>query len=371
MKISQMKQILKVHHLANDAVRMVGKHGMGKSQIVEQFAKENNYHIETLFLSQNEVADLIGIPIQENGVTYWSKPVWLKRMEDASKEGRHCVLFLDELSRAPLEVRQSALQLVLEGRIHEHKLPEKDGLRTLIVAADNPSDEYQTDELDPALLDRFGNYEVEVDVQGWLNWARKNSVNPVIMDYVAEFPDKLHFLPEDDTDKGATPRSWAKLSAIVSNFNEIDKGLQYSVIVSKIGSVVGSSFFHYYNNYIKVLKPEDIEKMLKGKNLKTEEGIIEAAKEISEKTQKLEAISAVELANKMKEKARKSKKWNNILTTYLESLNVEICVSIIKTWKEGSEDEKDSEFYFDWASTVPNAFLFRKILKVRDENNNK
>ncbi len=363
MKISKMKQIFKLAQLSNDAVRMVGKHGIGKSQIVEQFAKENDYHLETLFLSQNEVADLIGIPYQENQTTYWSKPSWLTRMEEANKNGKHCILFLDEFSRAPIEVRQAALQLVLEGRIHDHHLPKKDDFKTLIIAADNPTEDYDVYELDPALLDRFGNYTIDIDVEGWLKWARKNNIVSVITDYIAEFPDKLHFIPEDDSDKGATPRSWAKLSALVANFKEIDDSLRYSVINSKLGSTVGSSFFHYFNNYVTIVKPEDIEKSLKKEKLDTAENIQEAAKKISKIVNKMEALAAQELANKIKDLAQKNKKWFPILTTYLEALNVEVMVSIIKGWKESTDD---SEFYFTWAETVPNGFIFVKVLKIKE-----
>ena len=364
MKISQMKPVFKIAQLANDSIRMIGRHGIGKSQVVEDFAKENDYHIETLFLSQQEVADLIGIPENIDHVTYWSKPVWLKRMEDANAQNKHCILFLDELARAPLEVRQAALQLVLEGRIHEHKLPTIDGIKTLVVAADNPSDLYQTEELDKALDDRFGTYNVEVDVQGWLKWASENDIAPVITDFIAEYPDKLHFMPEDENDKGATPRAWAKLSSYIKNFNEVDVSFVHPIILSKIGDSVGNSFFHFFNNYVKILKPQDIEKMLGKEDISTKEGIQKGAKKISKKTNQIEALAAQELANKLRVLSTKDRKWENILTTFLDSINVEVMVSIIKTWKE---DEDTTDWYFDWSERVPEVFLFTKVLEIKND----
>ena len=364
MKISKMKDIFKIAHMSNDAVRMVGLHGIGKSQVVEQFAEENDFHIETLFLSQNEVADLIGIPDMKDGITYWTKPIWLKRMEDASKDGKHCVLFLDELARAPIEVRQSALQLVLEGRIHEHELPKQDGLKTLIVAADNPSELYQTDELDDALLDRFGNYNVEVDVQGWLNWARLNNINSVVTDYIAEFSDKLHFIPEKDDDKGATPRSWAKLSDIITSAEKmkVTKGLFSEILKSKLGETVGYSFLHFYNDYVKIVKPEDIKNAIDIEHLEISEDFFsKEAKKISKITENIEALAATELANKMRGLIKEDDIWNHILTIYLDSLNVEVFTSIIKTWKEDG-----TEFYYDWAETVPLYYVFQKIVKIKN-----
>ena len=359
MKISNMKNILKLAQVSNDTVHMVGKHGIGKSQIVETFAKENNIHIETLLLSQNEVGDLIGIPEKENGVMYWTKPTWLKRMEDANKEGKHCVLFLDELARSPLEVRQSALQLVLDRKIHEHKLPELDGVKTLVVAADNPADEYQTDELDPALLDRFMTFEVETDVKEWLKWARANNILPVITDFIADFPERLH--DQNEEDKGATPRGWAKLSDILKNIDTIDETLIFEVIKSKIGRTVGHSFFHFYNDYVNVIKVEDIEDFLKDYDITTDKGQIEAGEKLKELTGDIEAVPAAELAEKIKAEIQNGKDLNNLLTTYLASLNFEVAVSIFKNWKTIADKGEEDQFYYQWCLTVPGkGWIFAK-----------
>ena len=352
-----MPSIMKLAQASNDTVHMVGKHGIGKSQVVEQFASETDTHIEILMLSQNEVADLIGMPYEEEGTTYWSQPSWLKRMHEASAAGKNCVLFLDELARSPLEVRQSALQLVLDRRIHEHRLPERMGIKTLVVAADNPSDEYQTDELDPALLDRFMSYEVEVDVDGWLKWARTKDLESVVTDYIAEFPEKLHFMTEDDKDKGATPRAWAKLSDVLRNIDLVDRGLIMSVINSKIGKTVGANFFHFYNNYAKVVKVEDVLANIGKAKIETQKEQEKAAKKLGKITKDIEAISANELGEKIKAGIKKGEVSYDVLSVFLESLNLEIMTTMIKAWKTD-----DEEFYFSYAKQVPDRYIFRKIV---------
>ena len=359
MKISQMSPVLALAQASNDCIHMVGDHGIGKSKIVEDFAKEQGVHLEILMLSQQETADLIGIPDMIDGVTYWSKPVWLKRMEDAQAAGKRCLLFLDELARAPLEVRQAALQLVLDRKIHEHHLPERDGIKTLVVAADNPAEKYQTDELDAALLDRFMTFTVETDVPGWLRWARANNINPVITDFVAEYPGRLHFTPEDDKDKGATPRAWAKLSDIIQNLKMVDESLVFSMFVSKVGDTVGQSFYHWFNNYVNVVKVEDIVKVIKKLPIKSQTDQEVASIELSKITKDIEAISADELAQKIRVEIENKDLDINILSVYIGSLNVEIGNSIAKAWKNS---EEDSSFFFKWASAVPNKYLFTRVV---------
>ena len=362
INISSMLDILLLALLSKDSVHMMGLHGIGKSKIVEQFCKKHNIHLEILMLASQEVSDLVGMPSDEedeNGkVMHWSKPAWLDRMWEAKKAGMHCCLFLDELARAPIEVRQVALSLVLDKTIHEHKLPEYDNLETLVVAADNPPDLYQTDELDAALKDRFMTYYVQADIKGWLKWARENEVLDVVTDFVAEFNENLHMQFPNEDDKGSTPRAWAKLSDILKHIDTVDKSILHAVIESKVGETVGNSFLHHYRDYLKVLKVEDLVNMIDGRSIRTQKEQKEVAEILKPKTQKLEAVSASQLAEKIRVEVTAKNLHYDVLTTYLASLNLEIMLGIIKTWKE---DLSDKEFYFDWSEEVPDFWLFTSV----------
>ena len=245
MNIDQVKQVIKAAAAADDTVLIEGKHGIGKSDAPKDFAAKEDYHFEPLFLSHQEVGDIIGIPSDiidgDIKITTWSIPPWLHRINQAAARGQRSILFLDELNRAQIDVRQSALQLVLERQIHEHVLPVVDGFRTMIVSAINPPEEYQVDELDPALLDRFLHIIADVDYKSWLKWAREHKINQIVRDYIAEHPDKLHWTPED-LSRGTTPRSWAKLSNYIDNIKTIPEEILFQIIKGRVGVAVGSLF---------------------------------------------------------------------------------------------------------------------------------
>lgn len=361
MNIDSAKEIIKLASLADDTVLIEGSHGIGKSQIVRQFAIENNFHIEELFLSNQEVGDLIGIPFLENDITKWSTPIWLQRMRDAHKNGKHCVLFLDELNRAPIDVRQSALQLVLERRIHEHELPTLNNKRTLVVAAINPADEYQVDELDPALLDRFLYISVDVDEHSWLKWARKNNINGLITDFISINPDRLHCTPADGSN-GATPRSWAKLSDFINHLDKCDDNTIFQVFKGRLGAEIGAQFFSFFKSYVDIIKIEDIEEIVE--NNSDISNIEELGKIVSNHLKNVEPIRKTELANEL---SRKYKNKNNILPfiAYLYSLEIEICVSFLKSFKND-----DIEFYKKLANIdneLNNKQLFKRIVSAAQE----
>jgi hypothetical protein len=346
MKIDNMKEILGIAHKSQNAVHMIGEHGIGKTEIVKQFAEAAGYHCEVLQLTVMDTGDLIGMPdiLEKDGerLSSWAKPVWLQRVSEANKAGKHCVIFLDELGRASIDIRQASLQMVLEGKIQEHSLGELDGLKSLIVVADNPSDDYDTAEFDGALEDRFITLDVEASVDGWLKYARKVGVLPVVTDYVAEYTDKLVFKPEDTSEKGSSPRAWEALSRILKEVPS-NSSLAYNLIVAKVGKTVGSNFYHFYQNYTDVIKPEDILKNIGKANISTEEGQRKAAKKLSKLTKKVEAVSATELAEKLRTESEKGKIDAEVIIVYLASLNFEVGTNIAKSWKQ---DDETKEFFF-------------------------
>lgn len=253
MNIRNLKNTIKAVDLAGDSLLIKGEAGIGKSESVKQYATQENYYFVDLRLGNQEVGDLIGIPTISNGVTIWTEPNWLSEMKLQHKNGKKCLLFLDELNRSQPDVKASALQIVLDKQIHQHKLPDN----TLIIAAINPEDSqfniYQVDSLDPALLDRFTVVELETDVSSWLEWAKSNDIDDVIIDFITENNDSLHKIYEDGK-IGPTPRSWAAVDKYVKLFynKQIDYETLITVVNGRIGSLIGSKFIVHINREAKL-----------------------------------------------------------------------------------------------------------------------
>ena len=366
MNINKIKIAMKIAYGAGDAVHMIGRHGIGKSEIVNQFGRDNGFHVEILQLPILETSDLVGMPditeTQFGKVTTWAAPEWVHRVHEANAAGKPAVIFLGELGRASVEIRQAALQLVLESKVNEHKLED-----VLFVVADNPADEYDTAEFDMALEDRFQTYDVEPDINDWLDYARNNGVIDVVSSYLAEMPEKLHFTPETDGEKGSSPRAWKKLSdGVKEALKEGEEEFIYSLITSKVGKTVGANFFHYYNNYIKVVKVEDITKMVKeitkGNDLVKEKDQREAAEKLGEFTRDIELISAQELGNKLMSAYRKDKASIQDLTLYVASLNKEVQASIMKDWKTSKDVEVKKVFRKDIQAYTEKKWLLKELV---------
>ncbi len=189
MNISQLKDSLTVLVKTKFTPLIVGNHGLGKSEVVAQFAKESNAQFIDLRLGQMEVGDLLGLPqiVNNDGVlsTKHIKPTFMP----TSGKG---VLFLDEISRAPKDIHQATFQLILDKKIGEHKLPDvvfdSDGNWIdgwFVVAAMNPAnDDYVTvDMADKAYVDRFCYIKFTPSVKEWTDYARSKQVSEQLLGF--------------------------------------------------------------------------------------------------------------------------------------------------------------------------------------------
>jgi len=354
MKITNIDHILKASYYADDVVLMRGLHGIGKTEKIRQYAKENDFYLETLILSLMDQGDLIGIPNIHDGITTWAAPDWIQNIQNKAwpkkfnfedlefsdknfekavksfnnpicrealndlyneyygtthteplltnqsnvscKLSKSSVLFVDEYSRAGADIHNSTMQLILDKRLHNHILPYIDGKQTQIIAADNPSNgDYHVTELDPAKMDRFLIIDVEVDEEGWLAWARNNGVNQIVRDFIVDNMTKLHFISEDEI--GATPRSWTKLAKFMdlAQKGQIPEEYILDIMRGKIGSALASQFYVFFKNYSTNISIQDIEKIAKDAYMKTGD-INLTADVLGKKLQDMESITKLEHA---------------------------------------------------------------------------
>ncbi len=389
-KFENATQLENLYQIACDttvSVIVEGDHGIGKSESVYSFAAKFGFHVEPLFLSHQEVADLIGIPTLEKDedgypLTTWSKPIWLHRFEQAAKAGKRCILFLDELNRAQTEVRQAALQLVLDKQIHEHRLPKTivNGVEfdTFVVAAVNPADGfYQVDELDPALLDRFLHFKLHVNADSWLEWATNHKIHQTIVAYISNSKDKL-YVKDENAPIFPTPRSWAKLSELLKSYEDkkIDNHtLLYNLISGKIGHTVGAQFLTYYKENSVIITVDDIAilcakeypKASKKFGDKTIEAVDAVAEKIKKLIDQLEIPLLKELTANMTTTYLNDSGKNKFeeaypLICFMHALPIEQLAAAIKELQVESED-KNSKKFDNLAEIAPGKDIFRRIVR--------
>ncbi len=225
-------------------VMLVGRHGIGKSQIISGFFAQQKQKVVPFFLGQmSDPGDLIGLmhKNEKTGISEFLPPFWWPQGDEP------VVLFLDELNRARPEILQSVMDLTLNRTLAGKSLPE--GSR--VIAAVNEGEEYQLTDLDPALVSRFNIYQFAPTVEDWLVWANNSGIDPRVVAFIQQNSEYLDGDPRADASEAGsfaaelvrTPdrRSWERVSGVVADVTEV-KQLHVKLIAGLVGLNAARAF---------------------------------------------------------------------------------------------------------------------------------
>ncbi len=235
-----------------------GSPGVGKSQCVEQFAKENNLYLIDIRLSQMESVDLNGYPIldmETKKMIFAPSELFVFEGEKIPDSKGGIVLFLDELPSATRTTIAGAYKLIHDRKVGECKLHPK----TIIITAGNlKSDGAIMNEIGSAMRSRLTTLTMKVSNQDWINWAIKADIDHRIVAFIKFKPDMLHkFDPKKYDNSFPSPRTWEFVSKYIKPFEEITH-LNMIVIAGMIEAGAATMFKTYCNIYKQLPTIEDI-----------------------------------------------------------------------------------------------------------------
>jgi len=184
MRVEVFKQVVRsmVRHKIRTPLVAVGVAGIGKTESVKNVASELNIPCSVLRLgSMQDVGDLLGMMqvtkfSDGTEVSVYAPPSWYKTIQNGG------ILFMDELNRTKPQLQDAAMQLLDQGKFNDFVLPEN----VIIIGAMNPStDEYDVNEQDIALVDRFVAVPVRNEVDDVLSFAISNNWDSDVLDLIA------------------------------------------------------------------------------------------------------------------------------------------------------------------------------------------
>ena len=229
-------------------VLLRGRHGVGKSEVVYQIAKDLDMPVVERRASQMTEGDLIGLPKTDGDVTSFCPPDWFQEACD-----KPVVLFFDEVDRAVNEVRQGLFELTDSRKLFGRPIHPD----TVIVAAVNGGEhgsQYQVGEMDPAELDRWTVFDVEPTVEDWLDWGKDN-VDGLIWDFVNQNRSHLDHGEDFEPNKVyPSRRSWKRLNDCLVNAGFLtpeSKGAAnvYHLSAAFVGMEAAVAFNDFAQNY--------------------------------------------------------------------------------------------------------------------------
>jgi len=251
------------------AVLMRGPTGIGKSHVAKTFADILELPFIDVRGSTMDEAKVGGLPdmkaVDEKKVATFVVPSWFKTACD-----RPCVIMLDELNRAMPTVMQAFFQIVLDRELgnDEDGVPYRLHPDTRVIAAVNAGNEYDVNEMDPALLRRFWVCDVEPTVADWCEWATGAGVDPIGVQFIKAEPAHWRVEPSD-VEPGTvipTPASWHRMLDAMVHMDMAPEKLAgnnvpatfYPIAAGFVGTEAAIAFRDFVVNYELQVSAEDI-----------------------------------------------------------------------------------------------------------------
>jgi DNA polymerase III delta prime subunit len=207
---------------------LIGPPGIGKTQVVHQFAKEIGRKCYTIPLAHFRPEDLSGIPfVKPDGTFAVSRPLNIPGEEEEA------IVFFDEITCVNNEVVSIALKAIDEQIIGWFRFSN-----CYVVAAGN-SVEWGGNLLDERLLSRFQIYKIEADVNDLIDYfaQREDYRGTPGLSFVTAFLLRNpHFLIKRGREGEIfpTPRGWEKALNVINAI-----GIDSNNVIEHIGSCIG------------------------------------------------------------------------------------------------------------------------------------
>ncbi|MCD8018974.1 MAG: AAA family ATPase [Clostridiales bacterium] len=254
-------------------ILLMGPPGIGKTQIMQQIAKECDIGLVAYTITHHTRQSAIGLPyIKEETFDGVSRSVTEYTMseiiysiyhymeETGKKEG---ILFIDEINCVSETLAPTMLQFLQCKTFGNQEVPKG----WIITAAGNPP-EYNKSvrDFDFVTLDRVRKINIEADLEVFRSYARARHLHPFILSYLELRPQNF-YRTENDVDgmQFVTARGWEDLSCLIYSYEKLSIPVDEDVIHQFLQHEdVAKDVAAYYDLYQKYQDDYDISRILTG-----------------------------------------------------------------------------------------------------------
>lgn len=251
----------KIPAIRQRPIFLIGPPGIGKTQIMEQIARECKIALVSYTITHHTRQSAVGLPFimeeefegKKYSVTEYTMSeiiasVYRKQRDTGIKEG---ILFIDEINCVSETLAPTMLQFLQCKMFGNQSIPEG----WIIVAAGNPP-EYNKSvrQFDMVTLDRVRCIPVEADLTVWKKYARESGVHPAIISYLEIRPNNFYKVENSvDGMEFVTARGWEDLSSLLQIYEEmkipVGKDIVYEFLKHEDVAEDVAAYIELYQKY--------------------------------------------------------------------------------------------------------------------------
>ena len=254
-------------------ILLMGPPGIGKTQIMEQAARECGVALVAYTITHHTRQSAVGLPFirqrhygdKDVSVTEYTmseiiSSVYAKMEATGLKEG---ILFIDEINCVSETLAPTMLQFLQCKTFGNQAVPAG----WVIVAAGNPP-EYNKSvrDFDIVTLDRVRRMDIEPDLQVWKDYARAAHLHSAILSYLDLHPQNFYQINADvDGTQFVTARGWEDLSNLLDTYEKLGLQADEELIRQYIQhQKIAEDFSAYLDLYYKYRDDYGVEEILAG-----------------------------------------------------------------------------------------------------------
>ncbi len=223
----------------------VGPPGVGKSHIVQAWAKAKGLKLLDRRIAYDEAPDFTGFPQPQivNG-----REICVKYAPEYLPNEGEGVFLLEEPNRGTTSVMNCLMQLLTDRKIDKYTLPEG----WFVAGCINEGSIYDTSEMDAALKNRFVVFNVTYDKASFIKYMKDVGYHADIQNFIEaglwqfKEPESVGNVPGT---KYISPRTWSQVNAALSIGNSTTlKMHELTILEAILGTNVAKDFYNFRHN---------------------------------------------------------------------------------------------------------------------------
>ncbi|MCI5083693.1 MAG: AAA family ATPase [Saprospiraceae bacterium] len=188
-----------------------GRHGIGKTEIVQTIAHRNDFQFQYIAPAQfEEMGDLIGMPEIHGNQTVFRAPDWVPTTEGPG------ILLIDDVNRADDRILRGIMQLLQNYELVSWQLPPQ---WQIILTANPDGGDYSVTPMDDAMLTRMMHLTLRFDVQAWAKWAEAHQIDERGIHFVLTYPELV-------SGQRTTARSLVQFFRAIEDLEDLSSDLE-------------------------------------------------------------------------------------------------------------------------------------------------